>query len=117
MPDRVREHHVGLSIRRFDVGVTSYSATPTKLGEFLATGRPVVVNAGLGDLDDLLGRHDCGVVLQSASEAELDRAASELDRLLDDPGMPARCRALAEEHFNVDRGVDQLVGAYQQALA
>ena len=117
MPARVREHHVGLSIRRFDVGVTGFSATPTKLGEFLATGRPVVVNAGLGDLDELLAGHDCGVVLDSASDAELDRAVAELDRLLDDPKMPMRCRALAEEHFNVDRGVDRLLEAYSRAVA
>lgn len=117
MPDRVGEHHVGLSIRRFDVGETGFSATPTKLGEFLATGRPVVVNAGLGDLDELLARHDCGVVLTSASDAELDRAVAELDRLLEDPKTPMRCRALAEEHFNVDRGVDRLLEAYSRAVA
>lgn len=117
MPDRVREHHVGLSIRRFDVGVTSYSAMPTKLGEFLATGRPVVVNTGLGDLDELLSRHDCGVVLRDGSDDELARAVAELDRLLEDPKTPLRCRALAEEHFDVDRGVDQLLDAYRQAVA
>lgn len=117
MPDRVREHHVGLSIRRFDVGVTSYSAMPTKLGEFLATGRPVVVNSGLGDLDELVSRHDCGVVLRDASDGELERAVAEIDRLLEDPKTPLRCRTLAEEHFDVERGVDQLLDAYRQAVA
>jgi glycosyltransferase involved in cell wall biosynthesis len=117
MPDRVRQHHVGLSIRRFDIGVTSYSATPTKLGEFLACGRPVVVNAGLGDLDSLLARFDCGVVAQDSSDGELDRVAAELDRLLDDPGTAGRCRSLAEHHFDLERGVDQLLATYVASVA
>ncbi|MEA2844320.1 MAG: hypothetical protein QOJ69_1991 [Actinomycetota bacterium] len=117
MPDRVAGHHVGLSIRRFDIGVTGHGATPTKLGEFLACGRPVVVNAGLGDLDELLARFDCGVVARDASTDELDRVAAEIDRLLDDPGLPARCRSLAEHYFDLDRAVDELLATYVAAVA
>lgn len=116
MPDHIQEHHVGLSIRRFDVGVTSYSAMPTKVGEFLACGRPVVVNASLGDLDQFLTKFDCGVLVADGSDRELDRVAAEIDRLVDDPETPSRCRRLAEEHFNVERGVDQLLDAYRDAL-
>ncbi len=35
-----------------------------------------------------------------------------LESLLADPGTPERCRSLAEVHFNLDRGVDSLVGVY-----
>lgn len=117
MPDRVSAQHVGLSIRRFDVGVAGYSATPTKLGEFLACGRPVVVNAGLGDLDTLLVDHDCGVVMTSGSRDELERATAEIRRLLEDPGTPVRCRGVAEEHFNVERAVDRLLEIYRNSVA
>ncbi len=101
---------------RSDIGASNRAATPTKIGEFLASGRPVVVNAGLGDLDELLARYDCGVVMPDNGDIGLDAAADELGRLLSDAGTPERCRALAEEHFNLDLGVDQLLLAYQQAV-
>lgn len=116
MPDWVRAHHVGLSLRRPQFGMTSIAATPTKLGEFLACGRPVVVSAGLGDLDTLVARHDCGVIIRDTSDCALSEAADDLARLVDDPGTPDRCRALAEEHFDVERGVDQLLDLYRYAV-
>jgi len=115
MPDRMLAHHVGLSLRRTDVPVTSIAATPTKLAEFLACGRPVVVSAGLGDMDGLLARHDCGVVMQDTSGAEIERAMGEIDRLVDDEGTPARCRGLAEAHFDLEKGVDRLIDLYRSA--
>ena len=97
------------------MGATGYSATPTKVGEFLSCGRPVVVNAQLGDLDELLPRYDCGVVVADHSPGEIRRAADEIERLVGDPGTPARCRALAETHFDLDRAVEQLIATYRLA--
>jgi glycosyltransferase involved in cell wall biosynthesis len=112
IPDVIREHHVGLCVQRG----TNLAAMPTKVAEFLATGRPVVIGKGLGDLDDLLTRHDCGVIVGDSSERELDRATDEILRLVFDPETPARCRRLAEEHFDLERGVDRLLEAYRRAV-
>jgi glycosyltransferase involved in cell wall biosynthesis len=116
MPGQVTAHHVGLSVLR-DVGVSNAAATPTKLGEFLACGRPVVVNRGLGDMDQLLTEHDCGVIVGGSSDQDLDRAAVEVIRLIDDPAAPGRCRALAEEHFNLERGIDTLLELYRACVS
>jgi glycosyltransferase involved in cell wall biosynthesis len=113
MPERVAAHHVGLSLRRPDI--SNRAATPTKIGEFLAAGRPVAVSPGLGDMDVLLARHHAGVVVADATDASLDRAATQLEELVDDADTPKRCRALAEEHFDLERGVDQLIDAYRAA--
>lgn len=115
MPARVAASHLGLSVLRPDLGVSSRAITPTKLGEFLASGRPVIVNAGLGDMDELIAAYDCGVVLRDRSEDGLEEAAEEIGRLMDDGGTPGRCRKLAESHFDVERGVDQLLELYGQA--
>lgn len=114
MPSWISGHHVGLSVL-FDVGVSNRAATPTKLGEFLASGRPIVVNAGLGDMDGIVRDHDCGVVLDGDSEGALDRAVDQLNRLVDDPGTAERCRRAAERLFNIDTGVTQLLRAYALA--
>ena len=96
---------------------SSLGSMPTKLGEFLSSGRPVVVSAGLGDMPELLARHSCGVVVEDRSDEGLDAAAEALYDLAEDGETPKRCRALAEEHFDLDRGVDRLISAYRHALA
>lgn len=114
MPRRVAAAHVGLSVCK-DAGVSLAAAMPTKIAEFLATGRPVVVNEALGDAAALVRNHDCGVVLEGPEPAHLERAVDELERLLDDPSMPARARGLAETHFDLEQGVDRLLEAYRRA--
>jgi len=114
MPGHVRAHHAGLSVCVSTDRLALLGAMPTKIGEFLASGRPVVVNAGLGDCDDLLPEAGAGVILQGVDEIALERAASELLDLLADPETPMRCRLLAERHFSLDRAVTTLLEVYHQ---
>jgi hypothetical protein len=115
MPSVIAAHDVGLSMLR--PGASTRAAMPTKVGELLACGRPVVVSEGVGDLDDLLARYDCGVIVREGCDDQLSRATLELERLLADEETPARCRRLAEEHFDLERGIDALVDTYREALA
>ena len=112
MAGLVSSCHVGLSVCRDDAGASLLAAMPTKIGEFLASGRPVIVNPGLVDAAGLLERYECGVVFGSAGNPKVGEAVDRLVSLLADPGMPERCWSLAEAHFNLDRGVDSLVGVY-----
>ncbi len=112
MAGLVSSCHVGLSVCRDDAGASLLAAMPTKIGEFLASGRPVIVNPGLVDAAGLLERYECGVVFGSAGNLKVGEAVDRLVSLLADPGMPERCWSLAEAHFNLDRGVDSLVGVY-----
>lgn len=117
MPARVAASSAGLSVCRTDAGVSLTAAMPTKIAEFLAVGRPVVVNPGLGDADVLVRGHRAGVVLEDSSDAGLQRSWDELESLLADPETPARCRALARGHFSLETGVQQLLRAYARLSA
>ena len=86
---------------------------PTKIGEFLASGRPVVVNPGLLDAAEMVSSHDCGVVFGSSVSGRIEEVVDLLERQLGDPHTPDRCRTLAEAHFDLGRGLDQLVETYQ----
>jgi len=117
MPDLVASCHVGLSICRDDAGASLLAAMPTKIGEFLASGRPVIVNPGLVDAAELVGSHGCGVVFGASVSGRIEEAANLLERQLDDPYLPDRCRNLAEAHFDLEDGVDQLVATYHSVKA
>ncbi|MBV8161090.1 MAG: glycosyltransferase [Acidimicrobiia bacterium] len=116
MPSRLVDAHAGLCILRKE-SASAGAATPTKVAEFLACGRPVVVSAGLGDLPPLLEEGRCGVVLAGTTEDALDAGADQLAALLDDPLLPDRCRTLAEHHFDLDAGVATLIDLYRAVAA
>jgi glycosyltransferase involved in cell wall biosynthesis len=117
VPDLVRWAHLGLSVCRSDVGASRLGAMPTKIAEFLATGRPVVVNDGLGDASRLLLEHRSGAVVRDGGPADLARVADEVERLFRDDATPARCRHLAETHFDLRSGVRRLARVYRSLAA
>ena len=82
-------------------------------GEFLASGRPVVVNPGLVDAAGLVEANGCGVVFGSSGPCNIVEAVDRIESCLNDPKMPERCRGLAETHFNLDTGVKDLVRTYR----
>lgn len=116
MPTEVAGHHAGLSILRTDAPLASVAAMPTKIAELLATGRPVVVNAGLGDAEELFGATKVGVVVRDSEAESLKQAADELLALLEDPSTQSRCRAVAERHFDLEKGVDTLIAIYRSMV-
>ena len=81
------------------------AAAPTKLGEVLGCGLPVVANA-TGDVGTLLAGARVGVSLDGFSDAELDAAAVRLAALSLDPTVAPEARDLATRWFSLDRGVD-----------
>lgn len=117
MPTALASCHVGLSVCRQDAGISLRAAMPTKLAEFLASGRPVVVNRGLGDMDAIVARYRCGVILDSIEADDIERTANEVVALVADPETPSRCRAAAEGHFSLQTGVDKLLQLYRAADA
>jgi glycosyltransferase involved in cell wall biosynthesis len=80
---------------------SAVARSPAKISEYLAAGLPVVVSAGVGDLDDLIAREQVGVVLRSPSADDVDAAAARLLELLDRADIHRRCRAAAERHFDL----------------
>lgn len=107
MPDLIRSCHLGLAVCRADAGISLKASMPTKIAEFLASGRPVVVNRGLGDMDSLLEDGLAGIL--ASPEIETTEMARQLITIVNSGDTPDRCRALAERHFSLDAAVDTLI--------
>jgi glycosyltransferase involved in cell wall biosynthesis len=115
MPQIISEYSFGISICRQDAGPSLKAAMPTKIAEFLASGRPVVVSKGIGDMDCFLNEFKAGVILDTENDSLLDKARELLD-LLNDPETPKQCRALAEKYFDIESGVSTYIKTYDQIL-
>jgi hypothetical protein len=115
MADLIPNYNFGVSVCKLNAGPSLTAAMPTKIGEFLACGRPVVVNKGLGDMDQFLKEFDAGVILDG-SKNNLVESANKLVSLVMDPETPLRCRALAEKYFSMERGSIKYLDLYSQML-
>ncbi|MDP1712754.1 MAG: hypothetical protein Q8K86_09905 [Candidatus Nanopelagicaceae bacterium] len=115
MAEILSQFSFGMSICRRDAGPSLKAAMPTKIAEFLACGRPMVVSKGIGDIDVFFAEFNVGVVIDELND-DLDLKARELIALLEDPDTPRRCRALAEKYFDIDKGVEKYISAYKSIL-
>jgi glycosyltransferase involved in cell wall biosynthesis len=77
------------------------SSSPTKVGEYLGAGLPVLSSAGIGDLDETLQSPQVGVLVGEFSDRAYELAAHDIHRLLCDPGIRARCRQVARQEFSL----------------
>jgi glycosyltransferase involved in cell wall biosynthesis len=77
------------------------AASPTKVGEYLAAGLPVVSGPGVGDTDAILRDERTGVIVEEFDDAAYERAALELLELSADAAMRERCRQVAERRFSL----------------
>ncbi len=76
------------------------ASCPTKLGEFLACGVPVVINEGVGDTAEVVRAARAGVVVGGFDRASYAGARRALADLRADGELPRRCRAEAERRFD-----------------
>ncbi len=113
MSQLIPHYSFGVSVCKSDAGPSLTAAMPTKIGEFLACGRPIVVNRGLGDMDEFIREFNAGVILDEQIET-LQESANRLVNLLLDPETPFRCRALAEKYFSMDIGASRYLDLYSQ---
>ena len=101
----------GLALYR--PGWSNVARFPTKIGEYLASGLPVVVSSGVGDCERFVEDHGVGVCLRTFAPAENRRAARALRALLADPTVAGRCRAVAERELSVVEGVRRYAALYE----
>jgi glycosyltransferase involved in cell wall biosynthesis len=111
IPEELAVSHAGLFF--LTQGLSEHGCSPTKFGEYWATGLPVVTTPNVSDSEEIILRERVGVVVREHSDAAYERAADELLRLLADPEMPQRCRRTAEVHYSLERACQEQLALYK----
>ena len=92
-----------------------YSFSPIKFGESLACGIPVVINAGIGDCDEIVLKERVGVVINEFSQKEYERAIQELKVFLSEGDeLRQRCRRVAGKYFSLEMGIERYWDIYKR---
>ncbi|PWT93580.1 MAG: hypothetical protein C5B55_04280 [Blastocatellia bacterium] len=91
-----------------DVGVafikpclSKLASSPTKYGEYLACGLPLVINAGVGDSDALVEEFHVGTLLRTFDADSYRKAAAEVEQLSTECDIRERNRAVAQRLFDL----------------
>ena len=96
-------------------GFSRRGCSPTKLGEYLACGIPVIINSGIGDSDNIVEGEAVGVVIRSFSEGEYQKAAEKIKGLLSEgEALALRCRRAAEQYFSIENGAEKFYKIYEE---
>ena len=77
-------------------------SSPTKVAEYLACGLPVIVNAGVGDLESFVEARGVGAVLRSFDDGEMDRGVAVVEAAQGDAALRARCERAAADLFDLE---------------
>lgn len=112
---------VGPYVKASDVNVSfiqpvysKLSSSPTKLGEVLVMGIPVISNSGVGDVKSIVEDAEAGVVLDEFNDATYHAAVEAIPGLLRKE--PAAIRAKVEAMYSLDTGVQAYLFCYRRVL-
>ena len=91
------------------------SSSPTKHGEIMAMGIPVIANSGVGDVKEIVERYKGGFVLDGFTEVEMQAV---IDRILDPATSFDRTgiRNGAFDFYSLDKTVGTYTSVYKKIL-
>jgi glycosyltransferase involved in cell wall biosynthesis len=118
-PEDVGAH---LAVARFAIAfirpsLSKRSSSPTKIGEYLAAGLPVLSTADVGDVDALLEGTGAGVLVDAGAldEEAYGRAADAIMALAAGVGAPEACRAVARRELSMrEVGIPRYAALYER---
>jgi glycosyltransferase involved in cell wall biosynthesis len=97
--------------------ISKLASSPTKNGEYLACGLPLVINAGVGDSDALINDWKAGVLIEEFTDAEFAEAGRNIAAIVAQPEVRKRARAVAEQLFDLNTiGLERYASLYERVL-
>lgn len=95
----------------------SYSkkaSSPTKLAELMAMGVPVLCNAGVGDVADIVKRSEAGWVMSDFDDASMKAMAHKI--AVASPADREKLRLAANEYGSLEIGAARYAGVYANII-
>jgi glycosyltransferase involved in cell wall biosynthesis len=107
---RIPHHEVPRYLRAANIALSfikpshsKLASSPTKIAEYLASGLPIICNAGIGDLDEVIEGDGVGALIREFNADHYDRVLRAAEGLLRDGGASSRSRSSAARRFDLER--------------
>jgi glycosyltransferase involved in cell wall biosynthesis len=113
VPDLIKASDINISFIK--PVYSKISSSPTKLGEVLSMGIPVIVNSGVGDVEQTVEAANAGYVLQDFKESDFEKAVDAIPLLLKKEA--ASIRNATEVVYSLDKGIELYRNCYQHVFS
>jgi len=90
------------------------SSSPTKHGEIMAMGIPVITNAGVGDVEEISEKYNAGIVLKNMNTQDFENAALQIAE-----GKTFNKEEIitgAREYYNLENAIQKYLYVYKKIL-
>ena len=89
------------------------ASAATKMGEVMAMGKPIITNAGWGDVDTIIPETGAGVLVSSFSPENYVEAINKFEKMQFDPKV---IRQHAIRLFSLANGIEQIDEMYSKVM-
>lgn len=89
------------------------SSFPIKIGEYLAAGLPVIINSGMGEVEDFVLKNRVGLLVNKFDDESFKSALGQLQSLLTDKDTRDRC-IRAARLLSVEEGARKYLSLYSR---
>ena len=93
------------------------ASLPTKIGEFLACGLPIICNNFNDDIVKLIEKNNVGLIVDFTNYDKYEEYFDSLQNLLLDKVIKKRCREVARKNFSLEDGINRYINFYDQILS
>lgn len=107
-------HASDFSIFFIQPAYSKKSSSPTKMGELMAMGIPIICNNNVGDVDLILSKANAGFCLENLTEKEFINTISQLtNKTL---STPDEIREKSKDFYDLEKGVTLYLAIYNQLI-
>lgn len=87
-------------------------SSPTKHGEMLGMGLPVIANSGVGDVDRIIEDTKSGILVPEFTNQAYEKAIDQIDELLEIP--VSTLQNAAKKYYSLEEGVKRYHSVYER---
>lgn len=88
------------------------ASSPTKMGEIMGMGIPLICNSNVGDINIMMKDADGGILVNSFDDNEYERVVNKIDDIL--RASPHAIRRSAEKYYSLGDGVNKYDDVYRR---
>ncbi len=86
------------------------ASSPTKQGEFMAMGIPVITNSGVGDTDFVINKYQSGMLIEDFNEVDYGKALENIEKILNLD--KKNIRSCAIDFYDLKKGIEKYHSVY-----
>jgi len=103
-------HSSDFSIFFIKPSYSKKASSPTKMGELLAMGIPIICNNNVGDVEEIIRLTKGGICIETLND---DAFKNTINQMLIFKNSPKDTRVLSEKYFLLENGVRQYIECYK----